>query len=132
MQIFTRDIVTASPALAWVTRWLVTLVPKFKHRVVHQLDDVQAIDDLGIRLDVYRGIDIPIVVLEGDRPPTSILERSEVLRRVLPDARRIVLSGQGHAAHIRAPDRLATIIADFADEVFARIPPGPQRNGQAR
>lgn len=118
MYIFTREIASVPSALAWATRFLVALTPKYRRRVVHQLDDVQAIDDLGMRLDAYRRIRIPVIVVEGERTPTGIIARSEALRRVLPSARKVVLRGQGHAAHLRAPGRLAAVIEGLADEVL--------------
>lgn len=121
MQIFTREIASMPPALGWLTRLLVTLAPKYRARVVHQLDDVQAIDDLGMRLDAYSQINLPVLVVEGNRSPAPIIERSEALRRVLPNARRVLLRGQGHAAHVRAASRLATVVEDLADDV---LPPG--------
>lgn len=119
MQIFGRDIAAMPPAMAWVTRAIVALRSGYRRLVVHQFDDVRAIDDLGLRLDAYRGIGIPVVVVQGDRTPAAIVERSDALRRVLPDARQVVLRGQGHAAHLRAPDRLAAVIAELADEVLS-------------
>lgn len=121
MRVFVRDIAQMGTALAWATQALVVLVPKYKARVVHQLDDVAAIDALGVRLDAYGRIDVPVVVVEGDRSPAPIIDRAEALRRAVPGSRRTVLRKQGHAAHLRDPGQLADIIENLADEVFARV-----------
>lgn len=118
MEIFSRDIVRVSPLLSWLGR-LVALAPRWRRMVARQLDDTEAIDQLGVRLDAYTGIDVPTVLLGGDRSPSHLAERLDALERVLPRAERVVLHGQGHGAHKTAPKKVAHIIETHADKVMA-------------
>jgi pimeloyl-ACP methyl ester carboxylesterase len=85
-------------------------------RVERQLDDNDAIDALGNRLDAYAKIDVPVLLLTGDRSPRHLHERLGALQAVLPDARRVTMHGQGHTAERSAPDRVAEIVARFTDQ----------------
>lgn len=85
-------------------------------RVERQLDDSDAIDALGHRLAAYSKIDIPLLLLAGDRSPRHLHERLGALQAVLPDARRVTMQGQGHTAERSAPDRVARILARFVDK----------------
>lgn len=84
--------------------------------MVRQLDDNDAIDALGVRLEEYAKLDLPILLLGGDRSPRHLAERLDALERALPRTRRLVMHGQGHSAEQRAPDRVARAIARFIDE----------------
>ena len=85
-------------------------------RVERQLDDSDAIDALGNRLAAYSKIDVPVLMLTGDRSPRHLRERLDAVRAVLPDTRRVTMHGQGHTAEQSAPARVATIVARFTDE----------------
>ncbi|GAA2893651.1 hypothetical protein GCM10020220_099570 [Nonomuraea rubra] len=54
----------------------------------------------------------------GDRSPAHLGERLDALERTLPHPRRVLLPGQGHSAHAKAPDRVAAVIASLAAEVY--------------
>ncbi|WP_250027406.1 alpha/beta fold hydrolase [Paractinoplanes maris] len=64
--------------------------------VERQLDDNDAIDALGCRLEAYGKIAVPVLLLEGERSPQHLHERLDALARVLPRASRVVLPRQGH------------------------------------
>jgi pimeloyl-ACP methyl ester carboxylesterase len=85
-------------------------------KVERQLDDNDAIDALGNRLDAYSKIELPVLLLAGDRSPHHLHERLDTLRSVLPDVQRVTMHGQGHTAERSAPERVAEIVARFADE----------------
>jgi pimeloyl-ACP methyl ester carboxylesterase len=85
-------------------------------RVERQLDDNDAIDALGNRLEAYSKIDVPVLMLTGDRSPRHLHERLDAVQGVLPDARRVTMHGQGHTAQRSAPARVAEIVARFTDE----------------
>ncbi|GIM91555.1 alpha/beta fold hydrolase [Paractinoplanes toevensis] len=87
--------------------------------VERQLDDNDAIDALGNRLDAYRKIDVPVLLIAGERSPKHLIERLDALQAVLPRASRVTLAGTGHTAERDAPDRLAEAIAGFAASVEA-------------
>lgn len=82
--------------------------------VERQLDDNDAIDALGRRLEEYAKISIPVLLLQGERSPRHLHERLDALAGVLPQASRVVLRGQGHTAERTAPALVADAIAAYA------------------
>ena len=119
IEIFSRDIVGVSPLWSWLGRTIVAVVPRWRRLVPRQLDDAGAIDQLGVRLDAYAGIDVPTVLLGGDRSPRGLAERLDALEHVMPYAERVVLHRQGHTAQVRAPKKVAHLIEAHADNVMA-------------
>ena len=116
LSIFMRDVVNKSAPLAGVAGFFVGRHPEYRQRVVRQLDDNEAIDGLGVRLSAYAGLDLPVLLLGGDRSPRHLAERLDALERTLPRTRRVLMHGQGHSAERRAPHRVAEAIATFVNE----------------
>jgi pimeloyl-ACP methyl ester carboxylesterase len=116
LTIFMRDVVRIPAPLAWMAGFLVGRHPEYRRRVVRQLDDNDAIDALGVRLGAYAKLDLPILLLGGDKSQKHLTERLDALEKALPNARRLVLHGQGHNAERRAPERVAKAIATFVTE----------------
>ncbi|XVV11691.1 alpha/beta fold hydrolase [Actinoplanes sp. CA-131856] len=81
--------------------------------VERQWDDAEAIDDLGNRLEAYREIAVPVLLLGGSRSPRHLVERLDALERTLPGATRTTMRGLGHTAERTAPGRVAAAIAGF-------------------
>ncbi|MGW0801962.1 alpha/beta fold hydrolase [Nonomuraea sp. NPDC002799] len=100
----------------------VAVVPRMRALVPAQIGDSVAIDALGIRLGAYARIEAPVVLLGGDRSPAHLGERLDALAKTLPQVERVVLRGQGHGAHAKAPGRVAAVIETLATEVL-----GPAR-----
>ena len=119
IEIFSRDIVGVSPLWSWLGGTIVAIVPRWRRMVPRQLDHAGAIDQLGVRLDAYAGIEVPTVLLGGDRSPRGLAERLDALEHVIPHAERVVLHRQGHTAHVRAPKKVAHLIEAHADNVMA-------------
>jgi len=113
LRIFLRDVVRTGPLLAAVAGLALTAKPEWAGRVERQLDDNDAIDALGNRLSAYGKIDLPVLLLAGDKSPAHLGERLDALRRTLPDASRLTMHGQGHNAERTAPARVAEAIARF-------------------
>jgi pimeloyl-ACP methyl ester carboxylesterase len=83
-----------------------------------QIADDEAIESLGVGLDRYAGLDLPALLVGGDRSPAHLQASLAALAAVLPRAEPpVVLHGQGHMANLRAPGELARAIASFADRV---------------
>jgi pimeloyl-ACP methyl ester carboxylesterase len=121
LSIFLRDVVRMSAPLAWLAGFIVGRHPEYRRRVVRQLDDNDAIDAMGVRLPAYARLEMPILLLGGDKSPRHLTERLDALEQTLPRARRLVLHGQGHNAERRAPGRVAEAIVTFVnEEVVAR------------
>ncbi|MGW3343004.1 alpha/beta fold hydrolase [Nonomuraea rubra] len=118
MRIFVRDTVGLPGWAALLVGWFVAVTPRMRALAPRQIEDNVAMDALGVRLDAYAGIRAPVVLLGGDRSPAHLGERLDALERTLPHPRRVLLPGQGHSAHAKAPDRVAAVIASLAAEVY--------------
>ncbi|MFI6317683.1 alpha/beta fold hydrolase [Nonomuraea sp. NPDC050556] len=113
LRIFIRETVRLPQWVAILSGVFVGLSPRLRALVSHQIDDNEALDLLGVRLDAYAGIEAPVLLIGGDRSPAHLKERLDALARVLPRATSMVLSGQGHSAHAAAPATLADAIKSF-------------------
>ncbi|WP_329122150.1 alpha/beta fold hydrolase [Streptomyces sp. NBC_01465] len=82
-----------------------------------QITDDEALDALGVGIDRFKGLELPVTLLEGDQSPEHLRERTADLAAVLPDARIVTLVGEGHIAQLTAPDRLESAIRDAVWEV---------------
>ncbi|MET8815884.1 alpha/beta hydrolase [Streptomyces sp. NPDC004549] len=93
-----------------------------------QIADNEAIDALGVGMDRFAALETPTTLVEGDLSPSHLRERLADLAAVLPRARIVTLAGQGHIAHLAAPDVLADTIRDAAGRLgFCIRPPGGRR-----
>ncbi|MFH8384750.1 alpha/beta fold hydrolase [Kitasatospora sp. NPDC018058] len=79
-----------------------------------QIAEDEALDALGTGIDRFAALGTPTTLIEGDLSPAHLRERLADLAGVLPRARVVTLTGQGHAAHLTAPDALAATIRDAA------------------
>jgi hypothetical protein len=97
---------------AWLAGLNVALVPKHRRLVPCQLDSLQALDRLGVRLDTYATINVPIVLLGGGSKhnPAHLSARLDAIQLVLPHARRVVMPKGDHGADLKAPHEVARII----------------------
>lgn len=120
MTIFARDVVHTPAAVAHIGGALVGMIPKYRKLAPRQIFDMKAIHDLGIRFDAYATIDVPTLLLSGERSPKHLGERIDALVDVMPHAQKVIFAGQGHAGNKRAPDELATLIARFYDRILTR------------
>lgn len=118
MKIHLREIVEAP-------NYLVSLLPIIRplwRQVVAfaqgQIRDDVEIESLGVGIDRYRQVDVPVLLLGGSRSPRHLRVRLDALAQVLPQLDSVViLKGQGHLANARAPGNLAKIIETFAHKV---------------
>jgi pimeloyl-ACP methyl ester carboxylesterase len=115
--IFLREIAGIGGDMVTAAEAAINQKPEIGPVVERQLDDNDAIDALGNRLDAYSKIDLPILLLTGDQSPRHLRERLSALQAVLPDARRATLHGQGHNAERTGPEQLADAIGRFAATV---------------
>jgi pimeloyl-ACP methyl ester carboxylesterase len=116
--IFVREIVGIRSPIIALAKFMINRKRAAMGPVVErQLDDNDAIEALGNRLDAYRKIDVPVLLIAGERSPKHLNERLDALQAVLPQARRVTLKGTGHNAERAAPAKLAEAIAEFATSV---------------
>jgi pimeloyl-ACP methyl ester carboxylesterase len=117
--IHSRDIV-GSPALMVA---LMRLLPPVRHAMrrvgAAQIADDDAIESLGVGLDRYSRLDLPVLLLGGARSSAHLRSRLDALAGVLPHLDSVViLAKQGHLATLRAPGEVAAVIGSFADRVL--------------
>ncbi len=121
MTIFMRDTVGLPDLQARLAGRLTALVPRYRRLVPCQLDDLEALDRLGVRLGAYATIEVPVILLGGDRSPAHLVERLDALQRVMPSAERVVMRGRDHGADLKHPAQVARIVQDLAGRVLPPI-----------
>jgi len=119
MEIHLRDVVgMPQPA---VTTMLANPEARahFARMAAAQIADDEALDALGVGIERYATLDLPTLLIEGADSPAHLRARLADLAATLPRVERVVtLAGQGHTAHLMAPDRLAEVIRSFARRVL--------------
>jgi pimeloyl-ACP methyl ester carboxylesterase len=114
LRIFITRMVGMPAAMGWLMPALVRMNPTIRSFVPRQIDDTEAINRLGNRLDAYATIGLPVLLLTGGKTPRHLRDRTDQLAEVLPAARPLaVMPGQGHSASERAPAEVARLIRDF-------------------
>lgn len=63
-----------------------------------------------------RRIEVPVLLVEGERTDADMREINSLLLRCLPQARRVVLAGAGHSIQFDAPEAMARAVARFITE----------------
>ena len=63
--------------------------------------------------DVLPHVEVPTLLLYGDRDVRAPLEVAEALRAAIPGSRLIVLPGVGHVSPVEAPDRFNAEVRTF-------------------
>jgi pimeloyl-ACP methyl ester carboxylesterase len=85
--------------------------------VARQIDDTDAIDQLGRRVETYASITTPTLFLCGAKSPSHLGERTRTLVDVMPHATITTMPDQGHGAQISDPGLVAGLIAGQARTV---------------
>jgi len=110
IEVFLRDTIELPPWQARLAAMATALIPHYRRLVPAQLDSLEALDRLGVRLDTYAQITVPTVLLGGDRGPAHIARRLDAVARVMPQARKVVMRGRDHGADLKAPKEVAAVI----------------------
>jgi pimeloyl-ACP methyl ester carboxylesterase len=114
LRIFITRMVGMPRAVGWLMPPMVRMNAEIRSFVPRQIDDTEAINLLGNRLDAYSSISLPVLLLTGARTPAHLRERTDRLAAVLPAARPLaVMPKQGHGASDRAPAEVAGLIRNF-------------------
>ena len=116
--IFTQVIAGWPGFLANTGGALTALVPAYRRLIPCQIDDLEAMERLGVRLDAYARLNLPVAMVCGERSPDFNKEMVAAVASVLPMVERITLSRQGHTCHVMDPDQLVKVIERSADRVF--------------
>ncbi|MET8145446.1 alpha/beta hydrolase [Sphaerisporangium sp. NPDC005288] len=118
MAVFLRGSVGMPGRQASLAGLAVALIPRYRRLIPGQLDSLDALDRLGVRLDTYATIKVPTVLLGGDRSPAHLGERLDAIERVMPHAERVIMRGRDHGADLRDHEQVAGIIQRLADKVL--------------
>src|SRR3954447_24107097 len=118
MVIHARDIVGAGRFGVLVFRYLPFVGRMLIAHAAGQIADDEALESLGIGIDRYAAIDVPVLLLGGERSPAHLRTKLDALAAVLPRAELVVLPKQGHVATVRAPDQVAAVITGFTYRVL--------------
>jgi pimeloyl-ACP methyl ester carboxylesterase len=73
-----------------------------------------------LELERLRSFAPPALHLLGTESPAHFRSMAEALAEALPTLRRVELPGEGHFANVLSPDRFATEVLRFLDEIEAR------------
>ncbi len=61
-------------------------------------------------------IAVPVLIVVGAED-TQFLAAADAMERRIPDARKLVLNGAGHAANIDAPEEFNAAVGEFLEEI---------------
>jgi Alpha/beta hydrolase family len=103
MGIFTSTAAGWPGWVAHIAGSLVALIPAYRRLIPCQIDDLEAMERLGVRLNAYSAIH---VLVGEDRSPRPLQQIVAAVAHAIPGAKHVVLHGQGHDAHVRTPERL--------------------------
>lgn len=121
MEIHMRDIVKL-PAVGVAARFAIPAArEKLARFAAAQIADNEAIEALGVGIDRYSRTDLPTLLMQGERSPAHLRLRLADLAATLARVEIVTLDGQDHVANLTAPEKVATVIRDFAHRIF---PPG--------
>jgi pimeloyl-ACP methyl ester carboxylesterase len=118
MAVFSHRVVGLPSWQARLVGLTVTLLRKYRRLVPGQIASLEALDRLGVRLDTYARIRVPMVLLGAERSPSHLGERLDALQQVIPQAVRVSMPGTDHGADVKQPRRVAQVIATLADQVL--------------
>ena len=66
--------------------------------------------------DVLPHIDVPTLLLYGDRDVRAPRQLAEALPAGIPASRLVMIQGVGHTSSVKAPDRFSAEVRTFLNE----------------
>lgn len=87
-------------------------------RIVAQLVDGPGLDEL-----MHSQLDVPALIVWGDRDRALDVSGAEVMRRILPQAKIIIMPDVGHVPMIESPRQAALDFLAFRNELRGRSVP---------
>ncbi len=112
LRIFLKECVRVPGGTAFMAGVFSGFMPDLKKFVARQIDDTDAIDRLGRRVETYATIQTPVLFLSGDKSPAHLGERTRALAEVMPHASITTLHGQGHGAQTGDAALVARLITE--------------------
>jgi len=117
LRIFLKECVRVSPSTALMAGFFSGFMPELRKYVARQIDDMDAIDRLGRRVETYAAIQTPTLFLSGAKSPAHLGERTRALAEIMPHATITTMPEQGHGAQTGDPALVARLIAEQAHAV---------------
>ena len=117
LRIFLKECVRVPAATAAVAGVLSGFMPDLKKFVARQIEDMDAIDRLGRRVETYATIQIPVMLLTGAKSPAHLGERTRALAAVMAHATITTMPDQGHGAQVSDPALVVRLISEQARTV---------------
>jgi pimeloyl-ACP methyl ester carboxylesterase len=77
------------------------------------LGELRDSDAFRVDLDLLKQLAAPVLLIQGDQSPAFFAPIIEVLAGTLPNARRHLMPGAGHAPHMTHPDDYVSVVRDF-------------------
>ncbi len=108
--------------LANLVGTLSALFPDYYRLIPCQIDDMEALERLGLRLDAYAKLNLPVAMVGGERSPESLKRIVVAVADVVPSGERIRIGWVGWASHASDPQQLADVMETFAKRVFEEVP----------
>lgn len=93
--------------------------PLWKPMVTLAAQSVKEWEELagaGLRVERYRDVVVPVLLLAGTLTMDHPSFATQELETNLPDARIVMLEGQGHGANLEAPEMVAKEVINFIHE----------------
>lgn len=87
-----------------------------------------SVQNIGLAMADFADLDLPVLVIHGDRDRNAPYGAGREWAQVLPDARLVTVTGAGHAAFAEQPELVVGAIEAFLAE---REPPGAERVTQS-
>lgn len=90
--------------------------PLWEHRVAlapQSVREWEALAEVGLTVDRYRNVTVPTLLLAGTETADHPSFATQALESTLPDARTVMLDGQGHTANLLAPEMVAQELTEF-------------------
>jgi pimeloyl-ACP methyl ester carboxylesterase len=122
LRIFMNEAVQMSPVLALVVGVATRFNADLKKLAPRQIDDMDAIDRLGRRIEAYAAIETPTLFLSGSKSPAHLGERTRAVAAAMPHATITTMPGQGHGAHTADPALVARLVGEQARRVGPGAP----------
>lgn len=82
--------------------------------------DCEALQDYRPRYPGLASLNVPTLLVGGERSVSDFAPALDALDRALPQARRVTIPGAGHMVHADAPAAFADLLRDFVRKVESR------------
>ncbi|SMC90749.1 alpha/beta fold hydrolase [Kibdelosporangium aridum] len=117
MAIFTHRAIGLPAWQARLVGGFTALIPHYRRLVPSQIDDLDAMHEVGNHLAAYAHNTVPTVLVGGGRSPERLTSVVHAVAKAMPRTETCMLHGRDHGADLKAPKEIAQVIAALADKV---------------